>query len=309
MTSSRRLALVSLAVAGLLWGMTVPLTKVALGAMEPGWLTVARFGVAGVMLAAVLRRRLAAACSAGVLGWGAVGYGGAVLLQNIGMGLTSVSHGALLVGCTPVLVAVISAVWLRSVATPLAWCGLAASMLGVVGVSGAGGGDSSLVGDAIVFAGIAVSAVFAVVQSRLLPGRDVAAVTAVQFLAVAVGCVPLAFVLDGAPVVSGGAGESLAVVALAVAGTLVPFTLFAYGQSIVPPEVAGAFINFEPVVGVALGMAVFGDPAGVVQFVFGSVVVLGIVVSSLPTPRRPTRRPGPVTPERAWADEPAPVAA
>ena len=57
----------------------------------------------------------------------------------------------------------------------------------------------------------------------------------------------------------------VALVALAVAGTLVPFALFAYGQSRVAPELAGAFLNLEPLVGTAAGALAFGDPFGPLQ--------------------------------------------
>ena len=46
--------------------------------------------------------------------------------------------------------------------------------------------------------------------------------------------------------------SSLITVALA-AGTLLPFTLFAFGQSRVSAEVAGAFLNIEPLVGAVAG--------------------------------------------------------
>ncbi len=73
----------------------------------------------------------------------------------------------------------------------------------------------------------------------------------------------------------------LAVAALGLAGTLVPFTLFAFGQSRVPSEVAGAFLNIEPLVGAIAGIAFFGDPVGPRQLAGGLAVVLGIGLSSL----------------------------
>ena len=50
---------------------------------------------------------------------GAVGYGGSVMVQNAGIGRTSVTHAALLIGAVPVLVAIIAAVWYRAVARPV----------------------------------------------------------------------------------------------------------------------------------------------------------------------------------------------
>jgi len=121
-----------------------------------------------------------------------------------------------------------------------------------------------------------------VAQGRLLAGRDPVAVTAVQFLGAALGSLPIAAVSEGVPSAPAGAGVVLAVVALALAGTLLPFTLFAFGQSRVSAEVAGAFLNLEPLVGAIAGAVVFGDPVGLVQAGGGAAILAGIALSSLP---------------------------
>ena len=94
------------------------------------------------------------------------------------------------------------------------------------------------------------------------------------------------------PAAPAGAGVVLAVVALALAGTLLPFTLFAFGQSRVSAEVAGAFLNLEPLVGAIAGAVVFGDPVGLVQAGGGAAILAGIALSSLPliAGRRMARR-------------------
>src|SRR5689334_13481420 len=185
MTRIRRNALAALAAAGLLWGTTVPLSKVALGWLSPGWLTLVRFAVAAAILAVVTRSRLRAACTPAILLSGAVGYGGTVLLQNAGITRTSVSHAALLIGTAPVMVAIIAAVWHRTVAHPVAWAGFAVSLSGVALIAAGGGGQADLAGDGMVLASVLLSAGFTVTQARLLQGRDPVAVTGVQFLGAA----------------------------------------------------------------------------------------------------------------------------
>ena len=198
-----------------------------------------------------------------VLAAGALGYGGSVMVQNAGIARTSVTHAALLIGAVPVLVAIIAAVWYRAVARPVAWFGFAVSLGGVgLVTTGGGGGGATLAGDGLVLASLLLSATVTVAQGRLLAGRDPVAVTAVQFLGAALGSLPVAAVSEGVPAAPAGAGVVLAVVALALAGTLLPFTLFAFGQSRVSAEVAGAFLNLEPLVGAIAGAVVFGDPVG-----------------------------------------------
>src|SRR5690349_14395231 len=301
MNTNRRHAVAALIAAGLLWGTTVPLSKLALEWLSPGWLTVVRFGLAAAVLLAVASRRpggrtaqgsaqgsaqrsaLRAAFTPGVLIAGAFGYGGSVMVQNAGIGRTGVTHAALLIGAVPVLVAIIAAVWYRAVARPVAWFGFAVSLGGVgLVTTGGGGGGATIAGDGLVLVSLLLSATVTVAQGRLLAGRDPVAVTAVQFLGAALGSLPIAVVTEGVPTGPAGAGGVLAGVALALAGTLALFTLFAFGQSRVSAEVAGAFLNLEPLVGAFAGVVAFGDPVGLVQVAGGLAILAGIALSSLP---------------------------
>jgi O-acetylserine/cysteine efflux transporter len=283
MTTNHRRAIAALAAAGLLWGTTVPLSKLALEWLPPGWLAFARFGLAAaVLLAAARRRGVRAACTPLLLASGAFGYGGSVVVQNAGITRTSVTHAALLIGAVPVMVAIIAALWQHTVARPVAWAGFALSLAGVGLVAGGQGGGATLGGDGLVLASLLMSATFTVAQGRLLPGRDPVAVTAVQFLGAALAVLPFSAIVEGVPAAPHDPGAVLAVLALAAGGTLLPFTLFAYGQSRVSAEVAGAFLNLEPLVGAVAGIVLFGDPAGPAQAAGGAAIVAGIALSSLP---------------------------
>src|SRR6516162_1588558 len=310
MNTNRRLAVAALVAAGLLWGTTVPLSKLALEWLPTGWLTATRFGLAAAILLAVVRRtrpgrgeagrpglRLAGrpglrtaarpgsrtAWSPTVLVSGAVGYGGSVIVQNAGIALTSVTHAALLIGAVPVMVAVVAALWQHTVARPVAWAGFAISLAGVgLVTAGGSGGGATLAGGGLVLASLLLSAVFTVGQARLLRGRDPVAATAVQFLGAALGALAFTVITEGVPAGPAGAGPVLAVAALAAGGTLLPFTLFAYGQSRVSAEVAGAFLNLEPLVGAIAGAVVFGNPVGIALVGGGTAILAGIGLSSLP---------------------------
>jgi len=296
MNIMRRNAVAALIAAGLLWGTTVPLSKLALEWLSPGWLTAVRFGVAAVVLLVMARGRgLRGAFKPAVLAAGALGYGGSVLLQNVGISRTSVTHAALLIGAVPVLVAIIAAVWHRTVARPVAWFGFVVSLGGVGLVTvGGGGGGATPAGDGLVLASLLLSAAVTVAQGRLLDGRDPVAVTAVQFLGAALVTLPVAALSGHAPAAPGAAGPVLAVIALIAAGTLLPFTLFAFGQSRVSAEVAGAFLNLEPLVGAVAGAVAFGDRVGLAQAAGGLAILGGIGLSSLPlltiVPRGPAMR-------------------
>jgi O-acetylserine/cysteine efflux transporter len=280
MTSNRRLVFPALLAAGVLWGTTVPLSKVALGWLPPAWLAFARFALAAAVLLVASRSRLRAAASPAILITGAVGYGGSVLLQNFGIERTSVTHAALLIGATPVLVAITAAVLRHSVARPLAWAGFALSLAGVAFIAGGQGSGSSLGGDALVLGAQLISAGFTVSQARLLRGRDPIGVTGLQLLAAAVAVLPVALVTEHHAAGPVSSTALLATIGLVLAGTVLPTSLFAFGQSRVSADVAGAFLNLEPLVGAIMGVALFAEPAGRVQIAGGAAITVGIGLSS-----------------------------
>ena len=195
------------------------------------------------------------------------------------------TDAALLVGASPVFVAIITAAWHRTVARPVAWTGFVLSLGGVVLVAGGGVGSGAAgadLGDVLVLVSVLLGAGMTVAQGGLLKNRDPVAVTAVQFLGAAVAALPFAAATEGAPTAPAGAGPVLALVALTAVATLLPYSLFAYGQRCVPPEIAGAFLNLEPLVGAIAGILVFGDPAGLPQLGGGIAILAGIGMGSLP---------------------------
>ena len=161
-------------------------------------------------------------------------------------------------------------------------------------VAGGGGGAAGLGGDALVLLSVALSATFVVIQPSLLRGRNPFAVTAVQMIGGAVAALPNAL-FEGIPHAPASSTPVIALLALAFIGTVGPFALFAYGQSRVAPELAGAFLNLEPLVGTAAGAFAFGDPFGPMQLLGGFVILAGIALSTAPRskPNPPVRKAAP----------------
>jgi O-acetylserine/cysteine efflux transporter len=288
--TTNRTAILALAVAGALWGLTVPLSKLSLDWLGGGWLTVVRFAIAAPLLAWFGRRGLRAALTPQIAAAGAIGFGAVIMLQNAGIERTSVSHAALVVGAVPVLVALMAAALGHGVARPSAWAGYGLALAGIATVAGAGGAGATLAGDLLVFGSVALSATFIVVQPRLLAGRDPAAVTAVQFAVGGLVALPHALAFEGLPPAPAQAAPVVALVALALAGTVLPFWLFAHGQARVPANTAGAFLNLEPLVGVAVGWVGFGEAVAANQLLGGAAVLAGIALSTY-QPHQGRRRP------------------
>jgi O-acetylserine/cysteine efflux transporter len=242
----------------------------------------AAFALAAPVLGPFAQRGLRSALRPDVVLTGAAGYGLVILLQNAGIARTSATHAAILIGALPAMVAVLCVLLGLAPVRPLAGIGFASALAGVTLVAGGGGAGGDLFGDGLVLASLVVSAVFTIAQSRLLEGGDVVAVTAVQLGGAAVASTAAAVLLEGGPPVPAGAGDLAVLGALVLLGTLLPFTLFAYGQSKVAPEVAGAFMNLEPLVGVAAGVLVLGEPFGVPQALGAIAILAGIGLSARP---------------------------
>src|ERR1700677_3937021 len=126
MRTNRSRAVLALATAGVAWGASVPLSKVALGWLGPGWLTTARFALAALvppgpvlvaLIAALWQHAVArpvawagfALSLAGVgfitggHGGGATGFGDAlVLAATLLAAAMTVAQGGLLAGGAPV---------------------------------------------------------------------------------------------------------------------------------------------------------------------------------------------------------------
>src|SRR5215217_5618337 len=139
--TTHRTALLALAAAGALWGLTVPLSKLSLDWLGGGWLTVLRFAIAAPVLAYAGRRGLRAALTPRIAAAGAIGFGAVILLQNAGIQRTSVSHAAL------VMVALMAAALGQGLARPIAWGGYGLALAGIAIVAGGGGAGATTAGD------------------------------------------------------------------------------------------------------------------------------------------------------------------
>ena len=227
---------------------------------RPGLADRGRFAVAAPLLALVARRDLRGALAPRVVAAGAIGFGAVIVLQNAGIERTSVSHAALVVGVAPVLVALIAA--------GLGPLGLAPADLGRLRAGARRHRARRARGrwrrDARAATcscsrPVALSAAFIVVQPALLRGRDAAAVTAVQLAAGALFAIPVAALMEGAPPLPPPSAP-LAGVRGARPGrdAACRSGCFAFAQARVPAELAGAFVNLEPVVGAAAGWLLLG---------------------------------------------------
>ena len=276
----RRLTGVALAlVSAAGFGVMPVLGKVAYDeGAEPVGVLAVRFALAAVallVLARVLGQPLPRDRRLGILALlGGIGYVGMSLcyfsaLERISAGLT-----ALLLYVFPALVVVLSAVLLRERPRPLAAGCVALALAGTALTIGpVGGGQGS--GVALGLGAALVYSVYILGSSRVR-GVGAFAMAAVVLSAAAVTTGTLAAATR--PALPTSATAWLALVGVALLGTVVAVTAFLGAIALIGPSDASVLSTVEPVVSIVVAGLVLGERLSATQLLGGAVVLLAVGV-------------------------------
>ena len=279
----RRLAILALILSGVFWGMGFPLGKLAIRELPAAHMVMLRFMVAAIAalpFALANRETRALFRSPPVLIAGVL-YGVAFVVQFEGLARTSVTLAALLVGAMPAMIAIV-AVLLGEKVTRLSLAGVGAATLGAALIAGKPGEAGSPFGVTLLIVALLIFLAWLVVLRRAPKGPSVMAIPAVLVIVSAVAVVPVAFGLYGPPKLDLSPLAWGGIVAQGIFATLLATAAWQYGLARVGSTTAGVFVNIEPLMGAAIGVAFFGDhltlalAAGGLMILIGSfIVVLG----------------------------------
>jgi drug/metabolite transporter (DMT)-like permease len=278
---------ISLLLATACWGLGVVLSKRALDHIPPLTLLVTQLTASLVVLWLALRlRRVAVTWSkelipATLLGW--LNPGVSYTLSLLGLALTTASMSALLWAMEPLLIVGLAWLLLRERLTIrfLLLCGLALG--GTVLVVGTGfGGSGQMVGNALIFGGVACCALYTVLARRWGEGiRPLLAVALQQSLAL--GWAAIIWPAELWRIGLGSVTEIPAEAWLlaAVSGVIyygLAFWFYLDGLQRLPASEAGLFINLVPLFALGGAYLLLGETLRPVQWL-GSGLVLAAVVS------------------------------
>lgn len=279
----KRVAFLALAMAGVFWGLGFPLGKLILRETEAAHMVLLRFAVAALAaLPFALRSAKTRALfrSPIVLIAGAL-YGVAFMVQFEGLAHVSVTLAALLVGAMPALIA-ISAKLLGEKVSRASWGGVAAATLGAALIAGKPDGAGSPLGVALSLVALLIFLAWLIVLRRAPKPPNPLAIPAVQMIVAAATVLPIAFIMHGPPKLDLSPMAWSAIVGQGVLSTLLATAAWQFGAAKIGSASAGVFINIEPLMGAAIGVAMFGDhltfalAAGGLMIIAGSfAVVLG----------------------------------
>jgi drug/metabolite transporter (DMT)-like permease len=201
-----------------------------------------------------------------------------------GLRFTTATNGALIVAINPLLTAVLSALWLRERVAPMQAVGLLCSLCGVATVIAKGSlaalaSLSFNAGDLIMLGAPLCWALYSILGKKVLNRFTPLAATAYAALFGAALLVPAA-VAEHA--VKGGPWPRfswlgwLAILQLALLGTVVGFVWWYQGVKSIGTARAAAFVNLVPVFGALLAALFLRERILPAQLFGGGLVVLGV---------------------------------
>ena len=285
MPASRPLAVLSSLAASFIWGFTFLSIKVALRALPPMSLGLARFLVAGLLLAALLAARgrpprLSRGDLPRMAASGLVGVTAYFFFENNGILRISASEASLVTATIPVFTLLAESAIGNALLSKRNWAGAVLSM-GGIGMIVAESFRLSLAPDGYLFMLLAAFAWvgYGLLTRPLLTKYDRLELTFWQSLFGTAGFIP--FVLF--ETVSWGAftwGVGLNVLFLGVFGSALATLLYVSGMNVLGPAVVNVHINLIPVVSVAASFLILGERLSLLQLAGGAVAICGVYVAT-----------------------------
>lgn len=287
MTPQRPLSGIAMAtLAALCWGSATVMSKGALDRIPPIALLVIQLaGSLAFLWTLLLVRgvRADAIRDALRIAWlGLLEPGLAFVLALVGLVDTQAGIATLIVSSEAPMIAALSAVLLRERLSARFFVLSAAALTGLILASGIRDATSgSVIGDGLIALGTLVAAVYVVLSSRLVAGRDPILVVACQQLVaglLALVLLPIEIAqhhgvwLDHLPASTWALALGSGIVQYALA-----FAFYLAAMRSISASLAGTFLYLTPVVGLA-GAVIFLDEKFTALQLTGAVIVLGALV-------------------------------
>ncbi len=291
-TERRRLArpVGGLLLLAVIWGGSVPLTKLGLLDFPPLTLTALRYLVAAPFFTLLLLGRplppIRALTGAAVLGILGIVVG--QVSQTLGVLATSASVATVISAMIPIFVVAFAIVRLHQ---PIASRQVLSLGIAFVGVGLVATGDprrimavlrsSEIAGDALMVLSAVTIALYYVLSVELVDRYSVITVAALTSLAGACGLVPIAAWELHHSIVRLSVRGVAVVLYLAVLVTVVGLWIWLHALRRLPASMVATLQYLQPLVGVAASAGLFGDRLGMWFFVGTGLVLLGVAVSTM----------------------------
>ncbi len=268
-----------------LWASAYVPSKVASVESQPLWFLVARFTVAGALLALIARalgarfprtpRAWAVAAALGVLANAAYLGLTYMALQHLSSGM-----GAIVASTNPLVLALVAPRMLGEKLTPLKAAGLVLGFGGVVAIvlARTGTGSAAPLDVLLAFTGVCASVGSTLLFKRAAVNEDLMALSAVQLFAAGLVLVPVAALVSGAPHAhltrELAASFAYLVFVLSIGATLIWFWLLTHGEA----SRVSAFYYLTPAFGLALSALLLHEPVHARDLIGLGAIAAGIAL-------------------------------
>ena len=281
----------SLVATVLVWASYYPIVEVLVRSWDALSLSVARLGIAAVVLGVLLYRMEGARAFVGVP-WlrlsflGCFGFAGFMVLTPLGIAQSSGASAAMVTAANPALAALLAwGVWRERVA-PDTWVAVAVSLVGgaLVVLGGGEGMGTPGMGELLVLGANLCWLWASAMSQRWFPGSSQLRVSTLTCFSGTVAMVVASLVLACTGLVEfrvGGSAGSWGLMAVSAVGSCAAGLLFwNFGVSRLGLSTASVYANMVPVVAVGIALAL-GDTLSPMQLAGGGVIVVGVLWAQL----------------------------
>jgi drug/metabolite transporter (DMT)-like permease len=284
----------ALAGANLIWGSTYAVARAALDTVPAPALAFLRFALAGLLFAPLVRWRGKEAPGAPGERWGpallaligATGFALPKLLIYYGLPLSTATEASILVNLEAVLTALLGAIFLRERLRAPAIAGIAIAFAGALAMAWPAGDpfhQRHALGNLLIIAsmvGEAAATVLAVPAGRRYSGLTITAGGSAWGALLLAPAAFAAAAATGGPRAWTSPGCLFSILYLAVAGTVVAYSLLYNALHRVEAGRAAAFLYLQPVVGALLGILWLGEAVTLQAVLGGGLVLVGVVLTT-----------------------------
>lgn len=276
-----------------MWGLSIPITKLGLLTLPPLTLTALRFLIAIPLMFIFVagKQRLPRRALLRVAALGILGIGIGQVAQTFGVAGTSASVGTTISAAIPAFVVVFAALRLKQPVSRLQALGILAAFIGIALVA-SGRGDAAsaasqttLAGAGLVLLSALTIAFYYVWSVELSDQYGTATVAAWSTLFGFIAVLPWAiWEMSHTPVQLTPTGIGAALY-LGVMVTVAGLFLWLHLLHTVPARIAASIQYLQPIIGVATAAVMFGDELGPL-FIAGVLLVLAGLTLTVTTRRK-----------------------
>jgi drug/metabolite transporter (DMT)-like permease len=286
---STTLAYGSVVLAAVLWGGSIVAQKMALGSFSAVEASVLRdIGGLTILFATWWSKERGAITISradirllGLLGLGVLGNH---LLILMGLNYVSGAVGGVIIGSSPVVTALLSAMLIRDVPLRAVWAGSLLSFAGVGLVSVAGfqaAGEQPLLGSILVFLGVVSWALYSIGSRTIMERISALTVNWTTLMVATVLQIPLLW--TDQKMLQTGVGsvttsDWLALGYLILFATAVAQQAWLFGVKGIGPSRASILGNLTPVAAIGLSVVILGESVGMIEVVGIGLILAGVLI-------------------------------